>query len=48
MAAKMGISLWTVKGYVGQALDKYKLNSKAKLRNLLYEWDFSEWGPPVD
>ena len=48
MAARMGISLWTVKGYIVQALDKYKLNSKAKLRNLLYEWDFSEWGPPVD
>jgi DNA-binding CsgD family transcriptional regulator len=48
MAARMGISLWTVKGYIEQALDKFKLNSKAKLRNLLDEWDFSDWAPPVD
>ena len=47
MAARMGVSPDTVKGYVRQALVKFHLHSKDELRMLLGNWDFSEWGPPA-
>ena len=47
MAARMGVSPDTVKGYVRQALVKFDLHSKDELRMLLGNWDFSEWGPPA-
>jgi DNA-binding CsgD family transcriptional regulator len=47
IAAKLRIAVNTVKGYVKQALAKYQLHSKAELRNLLEEWDFSDWAPPA-
>jgi DNA-binding CsgD family transcriptional regulator len=47
MAARMGVSPDTVKGYVRQALVKFHLHSKDELRMLLAQWDFSEWGPPA-
>jgi DNA-binding CsgD family transcriptional regulator len=45
MAARMGVSPETVKGYVRQALVKYRTHSKGELRMLLGNWDFSEWAP---
>jgi len=48
MAARLKISVYTVKGYMKQALIKYQLQSKAELRNLLEEWDFSDWAPWAD
>ena len=45
MAARLKISVYTVQGYVKQALVKYQLHSKVELRNLLEEWDFSDWAP---
>jgi len=47
MAARMGVSPDTVKGYVRQALVKFHLHSKDELRMLLAQWDFGEWGPPA-
>ena len=47
MAARMGISKDTVKGYLQLAYVKFRVNSKAELRNLLVEWDFSDWAPPA-
>ena len=48
MAARLKISVNTVQGYVKQALIQYQLHSKAELRNLLEEWDFSDWAPRAD
>jgi DNA-binding CsgD family transcriptional regulator len=45
MGARMGISKDTAKGYLQLAYVKCHVNSKAELRTLLHEWDFSEWGP---
>ena len=45
MAARLKISVYTVQGYVKQALTKFQLHSKVELRNLLEEWDFSDWAP---
>jgi DNA-binding CsgD family transcriptional regulator len=47
IAARLRIAVNTVKGYVKQALVKYQLHSKAELRKLLEEWDFSDWAPPA-
>ena len=47
IAARLRIAAYTVQGYVKQALAKYQLHSKAELRNLLEEWDFSDWAPPA-
>ncbi len=48
MAARLKISVNTIQGYVKQALIQYQLHSKAELRNLLEEWDFSDWAPRAD
>jgi DNA-binding CsgD family transcriptional regulator len=47
MAARLGVSPETVKGYVRQALAKFHLHSKDELRLQLGQWDFSEWAPPA-
>ena len=47
MAARLGVSPDTIKGYVRQALVKFHLHSKYELRMLLEDWDFSEWGTPA-
>ena len=47
IAARLRIAVYTVQGYVKQALVKYQLHSKAELRKLLEEWDFSDWAPPA-
>lgn len=43
MAARLGISDETVKTHLHNALLKYNLHSRAELRMLLEEWDFSAW-----
>lgn len=45
MAARLGVSPDTVKGYIRQALVKFNVHSKDELRIMLEPWDFSEWGP---
>jgi DNA-binding NarL/FixJ family response regulator len=47
MASLLGLSPVTVKGYVHQALIKWKVHGKSELRLLLYQWDFSGWDVPV-
>lgn len=47
MAARMHLSPATVKGYVRQALVKWRTHGKDELRMLLAQWDFSDWGPPA-
>jgi DNA-binding NarL/FixJ family response regulator len=44
IAAKLQVSDGTVKGYVRQALVKFRFNSKYELRIRLASWDFSKWG----
>ena len=48
MAARLGVSPGTVKGYMHQALVKYRASSKEQLRLLLAQWDFSAWGKPQE
>jgi DNA-binding CsgD family transcriptional regulator len=43
MAARLGISPETVKTHVRNTLYKFNLHSKAKLRVVLANWDFSSW-----
>ncbi|MBN2148967.1 MAG: helix-turn-helix transcriptional regulator [Anaerolineales bacterium] len=43
MAARLHISPETVKTHMRNALRKYGARSKAELRRLLADWDFSEW-----
>lgn len=43
MAAKLSISPETVKTHVRNTLYKFNLHSKAKLRVVLADWDFSGW-----
>ena len=43
IAARLGISPETVKTHVRNVLHKFGLHSKAELRLLLNEWDFSAW-----
>jgi DNA-binding CsgD family transcriptional regulator len=45
MAAYLGVSPDTIKGYVHQALVKWNAHSKDELRLLLEQWDFSDWAP---
>ena len=45
MAAILGVSPDTVKGYIRQTLVKFHLHSKDELRMRLGGWDFSKWGP---
>lgn len=44
IAAHLGVSPDTVKGYVRQVLVKFQLHSKDELRLRLGDWDFSNWG----
>ncbi len=43
IAQQMTISPNTVKTYVKKILFQFKVNSKTELRDLLEDWDFSEW-----
>jgi DNA-binding NarL/FixJ family response regulator len=43
IAARLGLSPSTIKGYVRQALVKWQLHGKGELRLVLNLWDFSEW-----
>ena len=43
MAAYLVISPETVKTHVRNVLSKFNLHSKAELRKLLKDWDFSDW-----
>jgi DNA-binding NarL/FixJ family response regulator len=45
MAARMHISVETVKTHNSNILIKFGLHSKAELRQALSGWDFSAWGP---
>jgi DNA-binding CsgD family transcriptional regulator len=46
MAARLHISVETVKTHISNVLIKFNLHGKAELRQALSSWDFSEWGPP--
>jgi DNA-binding CsgD family transcriptional regulator len=46
MAARLGISVQTIKTHVRGALYKFDLHSKVELRLALAEWDFSAWQDP--
>jgi DNA-binding CsgD family transcriptional regulator len=48
MAARMGVSPDTVKGYMRQTLVKFHAHGKDQLRLLLAQWDFSAWGKPQE
>jgi DNA-binding CsgD family transcriptional regulator len=48
MAARLGVSPGTVKGYMHQALVKFHAHGKEQLRLLLVQWDFSAWGKPQE
>jgi len=48
MAARMGVSPDTVKGYMRQAQVKFHAHGKDQLRLLLAQWDFSAWGKPQE
>ncbi len=43
IAARLGISPQTVKAHMRNLLHRLALHSKAELRNVLSDWDFSEW-----
>jgi len=43
IAARLGIAQQTVKTHVRNILRKFDLHSKAELRALLHNWDFSAW-----
>ena len=43
IAEKMSISPNTVKSHVKNVLIHFKVNSKAELRDLLSDWDFTDW-----
>ncbi len=45
VAARLGVSVETVKTHMSNLLVKFDLHSKAGLRMALSEWDFSEWDP---
>jgi DNA-binding NarL/FixJ family response regulator len=45
MAARLHVAPATIKGYVRQALVKWRAHGKDELRVLLAGWDFSQWGP---
>jgi len=46
IAARLHISVETVKTHIHNALAKFNLHSKAELRQALADWDFSEWNLP--
>lgn len=43
MAAALKISPETVKSHIRGALQKFNVNSKSELSQMLKEWDFSDW-----
>jgi len=43
IAARLGISPQTVKAHMRNLLHRLDLHSKVELRNVLSDWDFSEW-----
>lgn len=43
IAARLGISPQTVKTHMRNLLHRFDLHSKAELRQVLADWDFSEW-----
>ena len=43
IAGKMAISLNTVKTHIKNVLAHFRVNSKAELRELLNDWDFTDW-----
>jgi len=43
IAARLGISPQTVKTHIRNLLHRFDLHSKAELRQVLADWDFSEW-----
>jgi DNA-binding CsgD family transcriptional regulator len=42
-AARMGITPATVKFHLHNVLEKYGIESRSQLRQLLQSWDFSAW-----
>jgi DNA-binding CsgD family transcriptional regulator len=46
MAARLHVSVDTIKTHVHNALVKFGLHSKAELRLVLADWDFSDWEKP--
>ncbi len=43
IARRMGISPETVKAHLLRAVHKFGVRGKAELREILVDWDFSEW-----
>lgn len=43
MAARLSLSPETIKSHVRSALQKFDVHNKADLRQLLVDWDFSQW-----
>lgn len=43
MAARLGLSIETVKTHIKYLLLKFSIHSKTDLRLLFSSWDFSEW-----
>lgn len=43
IAARLGLSIETVRSYLGHALNRLSLQNKADLRVFFAGWDFSEW-----
>ncbi len=43
MAARLGLSIETVRSYLDNALNKLSLQNKTDLRVFFAGWDFSEW-----
>lgn len=46
IAARLHLSVDTVKTHMRSVLVKFGLHSKAELRRILADWDFSDWGIP--
>jgi DNA-binding NarL/FixJ family response regulator len=46
IAARLHISVETVKTHIHNALTKFSLHSKAELRLVFSEWDFNAWDIP--
>jgi len=44
IAAHLVLSTQTVRTYTRSALHKFGVTTKAELRQLLRDWDFSDWG----
>jgi len=43
IAARLSISPQTVKSHMRNLLLRFELHSKVELRQVLSDWDFSEW-----